>query len=269
MALGQPAEDKGEAFMDFATMKREVTNTYFRNTDLDLTNWRAQFDDDLSRTVVSIPARSGSTRVKDKNVMSVAGLPLLAYTIKVALAVPGVDRVIVNTDSARYARIAERFGAEAPFLRPNTLASTKSNPYWAYYYLFRHLVDEDYPVKTIITLPPTNPFRNVSHLSRLVSILKEKGGVQTVMGVNLDEDTISYDNGERVVPIDAALPEGKVLFKPLGHFIGQHCLHEHIQGKHYEFLTNPIELVDIDTYEDIQTAEQIIESCLYDFGVAI
>lgn len=255
--------------MDFATMKREVTNKYFRNTDLDLTNWRAQFDDGLSKTVVSIPARSGSTRVKDKNIISLCGIPLLAYTIRVALAVPGVDRVIVNTDSARYARVAERFGAEAPFLRPSSLSSTQSNPYWAYYYLFRHLIDEDYPVKTIITLPPTNPFRNVVHLSRLVSILKERGGVQTVMGVNIDQDSISYDNGEHVVPMGAALPESELLFKPLGHFTGQHCLREHIHGKHYEFLTNPIELVDIDTYEDVQTAEQIIDCGLYDFGVAI
>jgi len=260
---------KRKSRMDFSSSKKLITETYFRNTALDLTEWREQFDQDLNRTVVNIPARAGSTRIKDKNIRDICGIPLLAYTIKIAKAIPGVDRVIVNTDNVHYARIAEKHGAEAPFLRPASLASSTSNSYWAYYFLFRHLVDEDYPVKSIITLPPTNPFRNVAHLTKLVEILFRKGGVQTAMAVNVNPDSIAYLSKPGLKRLSPSVPEDGLLFKPLGHFTGQHCLHVHIKGKHIEFLTNPIELVDIDTEEDIAMTQQIIENDLYDFGVVI
>lgn len=254
---------------NIGTHKKLITECYFRNTAMDLTQWREQFAEDLTLTVVNIPARSGSTRVKDKNIREIGGLPLLAYTIKVAKVIPGVDRVIVNTDSPRYAALAEKYGAEVPFLRPEDIASSTSNSYWAYYFLFRHLVDEDYPVKSIITMAPTNPFRNVGHLTRLIEILHREGCVQTAMAVSSNLDCISIADNSGLKRLHMNAPKNTKLFKPLGHFTAQHCLHVHIKGKYIEFLKNPIELVDIDTEEDFILAQRIIENDLYDFGVPL
>jgi len=255
--------------MSFRTTKIEFTEKHFRNTDFDLTAWRQQFPDDLQKVVVHIPARAGSTRIKNKNIREICGKPLLAYTIEVAKAVPGVDRVVVNTDSPRFAKIAEAHGAEVPFLRPAEISTAKSTPYWAYYFLFRKLIDENYPVRTIVTLPPTNPFRNALHLEGLMKKLKECGDVQTVMPVSLAHKALASVGKNGLDTLDV-LPQGdNTLFKPLGHFSGRSCLRVHIENKYIELLTNPVELVDIDVEDDILVAQNIIENELYDFGVAI
>ncbi|HEV2386517.1 MAG TPA: acylneuraminate cytidylyltransferase [Candidatus Acidoferrales bacterium] len=59
-----------------------------------------------------IPARGGSKGIPGKNVRLLCGRPLLAYSIAAALAARSVDRVVVSTDDAEVARIAEQRGAQ-------------------------------------------------------------------------------------------------------------------------------------------------------------
>lgn len=73
-----------------------------------------------------IPARSGSKGVKDKNIRLLNGYPMIAYTIAAAKLTENIDRVIVSTDSGKYAEIARQYGAEVPFLRPAEISGDKS-----------------------------------------------------------------------------------------------------------------------------------------------
>ena len=68
--------------------------------------------------VALVPARSGSRRVKDKNIRDLGGHPVIAYSICAARQSGVFDAVVVCTDSERYAEIARHYGAEVPFLRP-------------------------------------------------------------------------------------------------------------------------------------------------------
>jgi N-acylneuraminate cytidylyltransferase len=72
--------------------------------------------------IAIIPARGGSKRIPGKNVRDLAGRPMIAYTIEAACASGLFERVVVTTDSREIAKIAERYGAEAPFLRDAALA---------------------------------------------------------------------------------------------------------------------------------------------------
>jgi CMP-N,N'-diacetyllegionaminic acid synthase len=76
--------------------------------------------------IAIVPARSGSKGVRDKNVISVAGFPLLAYSIAVGHLSNRVNRLILSTDSEEYADVGRRFGAEVPFLRPPELSGDTS-----------------------------------------------------------------------------------------------------------------------------------------------
>lgn len=69
-----------------------------------------------------IPARGGSKRVPGKNLRSLCGKPLIAWTIEAALASGVCDRLIVSTDSPEIAEVAKEWGAEVPGLRPVELA---------------------------------------------------------------------------------------------------------------------------------------------------
>ena len=64
-----------------------------------------------------IPARSGSKRIKNKNLKIFFGQPLIYYSIKLALKSKIFSDVIVSTDSKRIARIAKKLGASVPFFR--------------------------------------------------------------------------------------------------------------------------------------------------------
>ena len=72
--------------------------------------------------VCIIPARFGSKRIPKKNIKEFLGKPIIAYSIEVALASKCFDRVIVSTDNVAIGRVAEKFGAEVPFMRPYELS---------------------------------------------------------------------------------------------------------------------------------------------------
>lgn len=72
--------------------------------------------------VAIIPARGGSKRIKNKNIKTFCGKPIIAYSIEVALASKMFDEVIVSTDDPKIADIAREYGAQVPFMRPAHLA---------------------------------------------------------------------------------------------------------------------------------------------------
>ncbi len=75
----------------------------------------------ISRIAV-IPARGGSKRIPGKNIKPFLGKPMIAYSIESAKASGVFDRILVSTDSREIADIAEKFGAEVPFMRPPELS---------------------------------------------------------------------------------------------------------------------------------------------------
>ena len=72
--------------------------------------------------IAIVPARGGSKRIPRKNVRLFAGEPVMAYSVRAALASKCFDEVIVSTDDEEIALQAREFGASTPFLRPSELA---------------------------------------------------------------------------------------------------------------------------------------------------
>ena len=73
--------------------------------------------------IVIIPARSGSKRVKNKNIKTFNGKPMIAWPILAAKKSNLFDQIIVSTDSKRISKISKRYGAIVPFLRNKKLSS--------------------------------------------------------------------------------------------------------------------------------------------------
>ena len=80
----------------------------------------------MPSAIALIPARSGSERVPGKNVRPLGGHPLLAYAVASALQAGVFDRVVCSTDSGKIAEVAQRYGADVPFLRPAEIATATS-----------------------------------------------------------------------------------------------------------------------------------------------
>jgi len=110
-----------------------------------------------------IPARASSTRVPGKNILPLAGHPLIAYAICSAHASGVFDRIIVSTDSELIRKIAIHYGAEAPFLRPAKFAtSTSPDIEW-----IKHALSQlDKKYDAFIKLAPPHPFRQPETIQR-------------------------------------------------------------------------------------------------------
>ena len=111
--------------------------------------------------VALIPARSGSKGVPDKNIRPLCGIPLIAYSIAVALKSDLIDRVIISTDSEEYAQVARKYGAEVPFLRPTNISGdSASDTQFVDHAIGWFEQNEGYIPKYFAHLRPTTPLRD-------------------------------------------------------------------------------------------------------------
>lgn len=123
----------------------------------------------LKNIVAIIPARAGSKGLKNKNIIDLCGKPLMAYSIEAALKAEVFSRVIVSTDSERYAEIAKDYGAEV-MMRDEELASDTATTYMVVENILKKMGDIDY----FILLQPTSPLRNEEHIREAVQLFEEK-----------------------------------------------------------------------------------------------
>lgn len=235
----------------------------FRNT-LHVVGGRSHPD----HVVVHIPARSGSTRLIDKNIVDLCGKPLMAWTILMARRIPGVDRVIVNTDDAHYAALAREYGAETPFLRPKQISGTEASLGDATDFLANYLVNvEGYDIAKLVTLSPASPFRTLAEMTRLLGILDCYPLVQTCLPASPDWSALYIEGLGH--PLSEALHApltGRYPFKSTGAFTGRSFVASG-QGLFLAPHRSPVELVDIDVQEDLDLACLILSAGLHDFGV--
>jgi len=112
----------------------------------------------MTKTIGIITARSGSKGIPDKNIKYCAGKPLIAWTIIEAKKAVVLDKVIVSTDSQKYADIAMYYGADVPFLRPPELATDTSSHYDVILHALKKVGLTTYSHCCI--LQPTSPLRN-------------------------------------------------------------------------------------------------------------
>lgn len=122
----------------------------------------------------AIFARGGSKGVPRKNVRSVAGRPLIAYSIEAALASRYIERVVVSTDDPEIAATSLQFGAEVPFLRPAELARDNSPEWLAWRHMIESLTSQDQrSIGVFVSIPPTSPLRAVEDIDACIKVLQE------------------------------------------------------------------------------------------------
>lgn len=164
-----------------------------------------------SRIVGLIPARAGSKRVPNKNVLQLQGHPLLAYTISAALDSGVFEKVIVSTDSDEYAQIALHYGAEVPFLRPNSLAQDSSADIGWVAHALENLALIGYEFEIFSILRPTSPFRNASTIRRAYEEFSSRTDIDSIRAVELCSQhpgKMWRIKGDHLIPLLSVQPDG-------------------------------------------------------------
>lgn len=125
--------------------------------------------------IAVIPARGGSKRLPGKNLMMIAGKPLIAWTIEAALESGVFRRVVVSTDNWEIAVVAAQFGAEVPFMRPEELAQDSTPTIDVLIHAVKELsADTDPGITHLACLQPTSPLRTSENITEAVRLLEEK-----------------------------------------------------------------------------------------------
>ena len=123
-----------------------------------------------------VPARGGSKGLPGKNLLPLGGRPLIHHSLAVAAAAAAIDRVLVTTDDPEIRLAAlEIPGVEAPFLRPDALATDDAGAVDVYL----HAVDwlkqhENCEVNEICVLLPTAPLRLASDIDGAIALYRER-----------------------------------------------------------------------------------------------
>ncbi len=120
-----------------------------------------------------IPARSGSVRIRHKNLMEVGGRTLLERAVATARQV--CERVVVSTDDERYAAIARHAGARVPALRPPHLAGETSSTED----VVRQVLQDWEHAPIVCVLQTTSPFTTAEHVRSVLAALRSNPGARS------------------------------------------------------------------------------------------
>jgi CMP-N-acetylneuraminic acid synthetase len=136
------------------------------------------------RVLGIIPARGGSKGIPGKNVRSLGGKPLLAWTAESALAAQRLSRVVLTTDDEQIAEVGRACGLEVPFLRPAELAQDDTPTLPVLRHAVAELEEAGDRFDAICLLQPTSPFRAAGDIDGCIELL-EREGLDAVVSVLL------------------------------------------------------------------------------------
>lgn len=139
---------------------------------------------DRPRLLALVPARGGSKRLPGKNLLPLGGMPLIAWSIRTALACEAFVDVLASTDDPGIAAAARSAGATVPWLRPADLASDTASSADVMRHALAWHVAEHGPVDGLVLLQPTSPFRSVATVHRGIDAFVRHGRVCVVVAVS-------------------------------------------------------------------------------------
>ena len=221
--------------------------------------------------IALIPARGGSKGLPGKNIRLLDGKPMIAYTIEAAKKVEKIERIIVSTDSEEIARIAKKYGAEVPFLRPDHLATDVALAVDNYIYTIERIHKEDnFNVDNVVILQPTSPLRTFNDIAGAIELFEKKNADSVISfceenhpikwhkNVNNDgsivsifEDTIANRQDET----PTFYPNGAIFIFKFSFL----KFKKYYSKKSYAYIMNRRNSVDIDIIDDFEYAEFLLK----------
>lgn len=128
----------------------------------------------MQKTIALIPARSGSTRIPNKNVREFFGRPIIAWSIECALRSSLFQHVYVSTDDPAIAEVASAAGAEVPFMRPGELADEHTGVIPVMRHGLERIKEAGTEVDEACLIYATAPFMRPEDVRRGRDLLREK-----------------------------------------------------------------------------------------------
>jgi N-acylneuraminate cytidylyltransferase len=216
------------------------------------------------KTIAIIPARGGSKRLPNKNVLLLNGIPLIAHSILYAQANARViDEIYVSTDDATIKEIAIAYGAKV-IDRPIKISGDLEPTISALQHVLKSI---DVIVDSIVLLQPTNPLRPENLLNEAFEKYKS-GALASLFTVTRSNQKLgkiieanffpfNYEVGQRSQDLEPLFYENGLLYIAKATLISKLKI---ISENSFPFEVDHVfAQVDIDTQEDLEYAQYLIE----------
>jgi N-acylneuraminate cytidylyltransferase len=224
--------------------------------------------------IILICARGGSKGLPGKNIKPLNGIPLIGWSINIAKQIKRSSRIVVSTDSEEIAKIALKYGADVPFMRPKNLAQDDSSEWLVWRDAIRYMEnDMNENIDAIIVLPVTAPLRSIDDINACIDLFEEEkvDSVITVSEANRSpyfNMTVNNDSGYASLVIS---PESRIVRRQdapevfdmttVAYVVGVDFVKEFngiFEGR-VKSITIPSErAIDIDTILDFEIAECLL-----------
>jgi len=220
--------------------------------------------------IAIIPARGGSKRLPGKNLLTLAGKPLIGWTIEAAIGSGVFSRVVVSTDSWEIAVTAAQFGAEVPFMRPEELATDDTPSIDVLIHAARELAGgRDLSCTHLACLQPTSPLRTAEDIRKAVSLLEEKNADAIVSVCKAEHSPLWTNTLPANLSLDGFIPEkiqkipsqqlpsyyrlnGALYFCRINRMIEERTLF--LKSGAYAYVMDRKNSIDIDDQDDFELA---------------
>ena len=217
----------------------------------------------MNKTIAIIPARGGSKRLPNKNLMLLNGTPLLAHSILFAQKHSFIDAVYVTTDDANIKNCALEYGAIV-IDRPEALSGDFEPTISA----LKHVLEQIAPVENVILLQSTNPLRPTNLLNEAFDVFN-KSNYESLFTVSPNHQKLgkiinnnfipyNYEIGQRSQDLEPLFYENGLLYITKSKLILNNVI---ISENGYPLQINHIfGTVDIDTQDDFDYANFLLNN---------
>lgn len=225
-----------------------------------------------------VGARSGSKSIPDKNIKPLLGKPLMAWVIEAAKRSKYLARLILSTDSEKYAEIGRKLGVEVPFIRPKKYANDKADDISYLTHAVKWLeINEGFKPDIIVRLVPTTPLVKAKSIDACIKLLiddPKATSARTIKPASKHPYKLWKIKGDELVPyipkkltgfdepsnvarqlLPAAYAHVDVIAVRYKTLINDRLL----TGKRVRYHLLDTETVDIDTEEDFFLAEILLK----------
>lgn len=226
------------------------------------------------KALAIIPARGGSKGIPKKNIVNLAGKPLIGWTIEAAQKSHFIEDIFVSSDSDEILQLAENSGAKT-IKRPQELAldETLTVPVLKHAIQTIEAQNQDSHYDFLILLQPTSPLRNASHIDAAFELLLSSNCSSLISVVESSHSPLKsfvIENGFLKGLINNDYPfmrrqdlpkaysaNGAIyivdlkLFKSLGSLLTSECI---------PFMMDQTASIDIDTRDDLEIANRLLSA---------
>tara|TARA_Y200000002_G_scaffold373144_1_gene371817 strand:+ start:12703 stop:13398 length:696 start_codon:yes stop_codon:yes gene_type:complete len=222
--------------------------------------------------IAVIPARANSKRIKNKNIISFHGKPIIYYSILTAIDSGLFDRVIVSTDSKKIAKISRKYGAETPFLRKKCISDDKTSVKEVVKDVIHNLSSKNKHINCVTLIYPCAPLLKKSTLKKayktfintkagyVFSISKYSSKVQRALILTKNNMTKSlqpkFEKTNSQDLVDTYYDSGQFVIGKTKYWLKDFSVHNNGEG----FILNYPENIDIDNNDDLDFAKFAYEN---------